>query len=558
VEDALREQGISFAPNVGYHAEFIKPDVLIPGKPPKFSVHVTATGADDSFRMKKWRYIDEVLQMRSVWGNRFVAINVLFGPISGYQAGDRLLMKRIFDAEIAVHDFDSADVAFKKALAAVAAASPGDKSRDIATAVVLDPSGKKTVRQLGKVLKKILDSSPKSVAPKAACDILGRFLKERDTYLKAHPPVASGNAAWKRSALRFLAVAPKHWATLHGLAGKEVDASSLDPRLVQEALSAQLVKIREGVGGIRVLSLSAELTLSIRAGLSLSFLESVKKAAHADPRRKYELEDLWDGGIRARAAVSEVAGAIGKGRPQLIALVSRSIEKGGSPKVAHHRAHVLDVILAATGLSQNQLQDRYPGPGVGVTDPVRNMVPRTELALQVLKTGKLDPIAAATAIVKSIRSELDAVKWSDTSGLSESYLSLRVFNLTKGSSIDPLEEYVSAELIRNRWKVGEPAIVSSNPIVGKVKTIFSAVASKKGRVIVLKCLFGDTGADHKAEEMEARMRMLRLDPPPGVELTTVFVADGKWNSSNLRCLVLGGWDHVVDVAEFPKLLRSLG
>jgi hypothetical protein len=78
VEDALAEQGISFKANVGYHSGFIKPDVLVPGNPPKFSVHVTATGPDDSFRMKKWRYIDEVLQMRSVWGNKFVAINVLF------------------------------------------------------------------------------------------------------------------------------------------------------------------------------------------------------------------------------------------------------------------------------------------------------------------------------------------------------------------------------------------------------------------------------------------------------------------------------------------------
>ena len=56
-DEALRRAKKEFVPNAKYHENFIMPDALIPGIPPEFSVHVTCTGGDDSFRMKRWRYV---------------------------------------------------------------------------------------------------------------------------------------------------------------------------------------------------------------------------------------------------------------------------------------------------------------------------------------------------------------------------------------------------------------------------------------------------------------------------------------------------------------------
>jgi hypothetical protein len=186
------------------------------------------------------------------------------------------------------------------------------------------------------------------------------------------------------------------------------------------------------------------------------------------------------------------------------------------------------------------------------------MVPRTNIATQAIATGKIDTKIVAQSIVESIRTEINAVDWTATQDLVRRYLALRVYNLTKGSSIDPLEEYVAAILEQADWTITEPKIVTKHPMVGKLTTVFSVVAVKGDHRLILKCLFGDTGADHKAEEMEARMRMVRVEPNADFSNThTIFIADGKWSANNITSLVLGGWDHVVSVAEFQPLLESL-
>lgn len=557
VEDCLSDEGIQFVANCSYFPNFIKPDVLIPGAPPKYSIHVTATGADNSFQMKRWRYIDEVMQMRSIWGNDFVAVNLLFGPIAGYQVGDRQLLQKLFDQEVIVHDFDQMDYVYHKAIAAIGSATSGERSRQVATKLLQDVNVKSIIYTLGKELKKIVDSGMQSAAHPASCRQLKKFLATRQRHLKSNVPSISGRAAWKRSALRILAISPQYWDQLYRLQGKEVPASRLDPRMILEASRAKLLKVREGAAGIRNVSLNDELNLTIRAGLTLQMMQSIHSVVSVNPRRRFELEDLWDGGVRAAAAVTEVANAFGQGASALVELVAHSILHGGSKSLEHHRTHVLDVVLSAIGISQNQLQDRYRGPGIGVMDPVRNLVPRTELAVQSIKNGKLNVKDAATGLVNSVWTELSAIAWDDIQSLKEKYVNLRVFNLVKGSSIDPLEDYIEAELLGAGWILEESKFASQHPFVGTVKTDFSAIASKNGKLLLLKCLFGDTGADHKSEEMEARMRILRLSASVEIDLVTIFIADGNWSQGNLECLVLGGWDHVIPVSQFRATLTAL-
>jgi hypothetical protein len=558
VEDGLNLHGIKFESNCDYYKSFIKPDVLIPGNPPKYSVHVTATGADNSFQMKKWRYVDEVLQMRSVWEDDFLSINVLFGPTNGYRDGDITLLKSLFDREVVVEKLNDGIVIFEMAIEALSGNDSGKKSREIADDLMTKAVVRTVVGEIGKAIKKIVSSGATTDAPKDSCARLSGFLHEREKYIKKAPPIIAGKAFWKRTLLRFLAVTPDYWPQLFKLATGEVNLTKLDARLVREASRAKLTTIREGATGIKFVALSAEASITIKAGLSLDLVESVGKSVYADPRRRFELLDLWDDGVRAKQAIEEVAEAHFQGAADLTKLLDRSIHGGGSELVPHHRAHVIDVILAAIDFSQNQLQARYSGPEVGVKNPIPNMVPRTDIATQAIATGKIDTKIVAQSIVESVETEINAVDWTATQDLVRRYLALRVYNLTKGSSIDPLEEYVAAILQQADWTISKPKIVTKHPMVGKLTTVFSVVAVKGNHRLILKCLFGDTGADHKAEEMEARMRMVRVEPTADFSNThTVFVADGKWSSNNITSLVLGGWDHVVSVADFRPLLATL-
>ena len=558
VEDGLKLHGIKFDSNCDYYKSFIKPDVLIPGNPPQYSIHVTATGADNSFQMKKWRYVDEVLQMRSVWEDNFLSINVLFGPTIGYRDGDIALLKSLFDREVVVETLNGGSAVFEMAIEALGGNDSGKKSREIADDLMNNVVVRTVVGLIGKAVKKIVASGATTNALKDSCTGLSGFLHEREKYIKKAPPIIAGKAFWKRTLLRFLAVTPDYWPQLFKLTTGEVNLTKLDARLVREASRAKLTTIREGATGIQFVALSEEASITIKAGLTLDLVESVGKSVYADPRRRLELLDLWDDGVRARLAVEEVAEALSSGHTHLTKLLSQSIHGGGSDLIPHHRAHVIDVILAAIDFSQNQLQARYSGPEVGVKNPIPNMVPRTDIATQAIAAGKIDTKMVARSIVESVETEINAVDWTATQDLAGRYLALRIYNLTKGSSINPLEEYVAAILQQAGWTLAEPKIVTKHPMVGKLTTVFSVVAMKGNHRLILKCLFGDTGADHKAEEMEARMRMVRVEPNADFSNThTIFIADGKWSANNITSLVLGGWDHVVSVAEFQPLLESL-
>jgi hypothetical protein len=76
----------------------------------------------------------------------------------------------------------------------------------------------------------------------------------------------------------------------------------------------------------------------------------------------------------------------------------------------------------------------------------------------------------------------------------------------------------------------------------------------------VKSLYGDTGADHKAEEMAGR---LYLAPyvlqdgsivPRGLGLLPVFIPAGRWKKEHVSLLAGAGWN----VLGLPQLGTFLG
>jgi hypothetical protein len=550
-DEALRRGEQKFVPNAKYHENFIMPDALIPGIPPEFSVHVTCTGADNSFQMKRWRYVDEVLQMRSVYGSTFVAVNVMFGPISAYRKQDRQLVHRLFDDEVIVETLPGGEPLF---LQVVEACASGKKSQDITGQLLKDKKISRIVDSIAADLSSKLKAGATSKISKTESQPLVSYLKSRKKDVGGQATLPS-QAFWKLSFLRFLAVPSDHWPAILSLKGRLTKASSLSPELLFNAKRAKLIVEKKGL--LPKVGLSREIEVTIDAGLTLPLLKDLEGRVESDPRRRNELFDLWDGGIRAGDAVKEFLEAKNAGKTELLKLVEHSLVRGGSPKVDHHRAHVLDVINVLLGWSQNRMQNGYRGPGIGVKNPIPNLIPRTEIAMQALaKDNTLGP-NIASAIVEQTWSLIDILPSIDTGGLANRYLLYRVYCLTKGSSIDPLDVFVDETCTANGWTLVDSGVQCIHPIVGKTKTVFTAAAIKGSKRLLVKCLFGDTGADHKAEEMEARMRIIRTCNNPWKNAHSIFVADGKWSQGHVTALRLGGWDDVVSVSEFNDCLAAL-
>ena len=57
--------GYQITENAAYTKHVIKPDILLGDlETPPCSIHVTASDSRDSFRMKKWRYVCELFQIK--------------------------------------------------------------------------------------------------------------------------------------------------------------------------------------------------------------------------------------------------------------------------------------------------------------------------------------------------------------------------------------------------------------------------------------------------------------------------------------------------------------
>lgn len=553
-DEALRRAKKKFVPNAKYHENFIMPDALIPGIPPEFSVHVTCTGGDDSFRMKRWRYVDEVLQMRSVYGNTFVAINVMFGPLLGYRVRDRELVRRLFDTEIVVEDLPNGLHLYGAVVAAVGNSKPGQKSREIADQVLIERKISNTIDSLAAAMDSILKAMPTCRHSTSDVEPLVSYLMCRKRGLPKVPGTP-GHAFWKRSLLRFLAVNPDQWPIIFGIKGRRESVDSISPELLSRGKQAKLLVEKKGL--LAKIALPGEIEVTIDSGLTLPFLKDLETRVANDPRRQYELSDLWDDGARAQSAIREFVKAVTSGRRALSRMIEHSLLHGGSPKLAHHRAHVLDIVIVVLGASQTRLQDGYAGPEIGVKNPIQNLIPRTEIALQAIAKDSGIAGRIADALTNQIWEDLEKVDLSDVQALSQLYIDYRIYCLTKGSSIDPLETFVEESCTVNGWSQASPGIECVHPIVGKTKTVFSAAATKGSKRLLVKCLFGDTGADHKAEEMEARMRIIRTCANPWQNAHCIFVADGKWSPGHVTALRLGGWDDVIAVSEFNDCVAEL-
>jgi len=105
-ELTLKKQNIEFDSNVKYYDCYIAPDIFI-GSPPEFSIHVTCSQGDDSLTMKKWRYVAEITQIRSVYSGDCHTINLMFGPTDDLMEGDRKLLKGLFDSTIFVENIEN-------------------------------------------------------------------------------------------------------------------------------------------------------------------------------------------------------------------------------------------------------------------------------------------------------------------------------------------------------------------------------------------------------------------------------------------------------------------
>lgn len=135
----LRQNGYAFTNSEEYENLLTRPDyIILEGARPIASLAVTATSTSQAWRMKRWRYIDEIAQLKSFYGEDFLAINVLYADMSLFQESERAITDAFFDVSILAVELEHGKELMDLATATVLAHSE-DTVETISDRIVVSP-----------------------------------------------------------------------------------------------------------------------------------------------------------------------------------------------------------------------------------------------------------------------------------------------------------------------------------------------------------------------------------------------------------------------------------
>lgn len=522
-----RPSGMEITANAEYKTGIIRPDILVgPMDRPQFSIHVTCSDNRDSFRMKRWRYVCELFQLKRHY-KAVVSTNVVFGDISLYQPGDLKFLERLFDKTLDLSANASGKKIFKIAL----------KGTDA-----------------GEQVTSIVDRIMASLAPHEAAEVIDpvvRILRSKSATTRDiwHLPVVPRVG---RTRIHIGIESNFRAAFLRGLLLDDIAYSQLRsfvggsaPTPPMSAVAVGLISFQEDIDGDHYeLSNGAAEACSE----SLSRLREII-LGHANLRTLIlEARDEDENLAWLPSAFSEITG-----RPSLAA-VERIIALAAN----HPRELFLDCLVAAFGKSVNSLEGLWDHSHVPtVKNPLANVVSRTGFVQLTLKQLARNLLSIWTALIAT-----EGQPAVNLASFRAALVRYRRYCLLKGSIVNPLDLMTSDLIEALGYESSKKRRFVSSRVQGSpISTEFlhTFVNRVSGRRFAVKNLYGDTGADHKAEEMAGRLFLIDYDIRDDVALKDesstgwdfIFLPEGYWSTGQMDLLVSAGW-KVAD----PKLLGS--
>jgi len=542
-EEVFSSGGISFQPNFAYAEGVIRPD-LVTGTPPAHSFHVTCTQGYDSLVMKKWRYAAEVSQVVAFFKGKCHTVNIMFGPLDELTAGDTNFLDGLFDSTIRIEELEGGTAIFENIVEGI---NDGVSINKIVLTAQKSSNGLLLQKQLLHKVQTIVNEQVGSSWDRQLVHKASTFINVGESPNKGFIPPPQ--VAWKRSMLRALCVNQRLWKIIFELENIPVTFQTyLEKR--------KIIKVKVGI--VSSCEYTNEWKRTVKNGLSLKHLQILGERVTKDPRRAGEILDLWDNGERAQTVAKEFIHTLSQGKEAFIEYLTDSLVNGGSILLRQHRAHAWDLLINVLHLSQNALQQALPAISFGFTNPLQNLIPRTQVAVNTLQ--KVPELAESISrlVVDTFWDNLTNSNISERS-LQERYIEYRIYCITKGSSIDPAEEILSSVTGDSHiTKTSEERQTVTGGFLNRFTTVFHfSGRTSNDKLVLIKFLFGDSGSGHKSEEMAGRMSMIRIFHPEADNIFSIFIMDGYWKSREIITLKNSGWNVVCSLAEVEDILTEI-
>lgn len=527
----LREQ---IHENAQYRPEAIRPDLFLgPLSAPRASVHVTSSDSRDSFRMKRWRYVCELFQLKRVHPGVH-SVNVFWGTPDLYQGGDVAFLERLFDSTVDLRHHPEARRLY------AAARERADERPDVVAAELF--AGAST-----RLKEDIAESLGRAVAAPVRQANLPMWRAAAKQPAGDNQLPDGRQSTWLPLLLRCLLLTDTEMAALHAhFAGAEPPEAAVRLGIVQRA---------EG--------LLAEREWRSPPGLRRAFAtgraEAFRRWALAEARYSRLFEEARDA-----AEATWVPAAYRALRAGASTAAVRALLRLGE---THPRLLALDALAAFFDVAVNPLEALWDESlcRVGVKNPLANLINRTPQAHKALE--ERDALARGFLHFweqVELRSNRGAASLAVFSQRLQAYRRQCLF----GQKVVKVAPFAARQVFDEQgWReAGKRRFpFSCKATEGlSVASEFELTFEKRGHVILLKALYADTGADHKAEENAGRRFLLpfrlrgqsRVEsrPLPG---NALFVPEGKWSGEQLDLLASAGWD-VVGLEALPSYLDALG
>jgi hypothetical protein len=478
--------------------------------------------------MKKWRYVCELFQLKS-FCPAVHSVNLFWGTPDLYQPGDVALLQTLFDSTIDLRHDPEAQQIYDQARVRSARERPSALARDLCAGAA--PSLLRSIAQaVGNALR---------TPAREANRLLWQKSAERPVGVNRLP--LGRQSRWLPLLLRCLLLSGEEMSSLKAFCLGQGQAPPA-------ALDLGIVRPEPGILP------GWAIDPAFRAACVSGMVEAFRAEAFAAPRYLPLLREARDAETAEWVAPLYSLLARGPSRRAVAALLQLAPD--------HPRLVAIDGLLGFFDRSVNSLEplwdrDLWPLP---VKNPVVNLVNRTPHVSALLAPANRQRLTEAIlqlwrrlgdAAPVAVRSEADlrrAIQHYRRKCLFEQKL-LKVAPFAVRRTFAALGW---RETGKRRFGIGSPVEGLS------VATEFEFTFEKCRRRVLLRSLYGDKGADHKAEENAGKLFLLPFELRQGtfvsrpVEGSPVFVPEGRWSAEQLDLLASAGW-QVVGLEELSGL-----
>lgn len=556
----LERNGYRFANSESYEELLTRPDFILyeEGKP-SISLAVTATSSRDTWIKKRWRYVDEVAQLKSYYGEDFLAINVLYGSPTVFGINEMKFIDAFFDASIITEDLDGGKEFLEKAEDYVIN-FPNLNTQEIAaqleSQIVWDRHCNALIIALRSILAKRQSLTKENIYREV-------WKKEHPGYREYLLEIKQRKYSTKVSYLRYsilngLLIGPDNMDILIRSIKQDKPVSEELYSLCSEKTDFTFSN-RLGKKYVN----DEKLKRTVESGLTGEICRELEKNIFTNDTQRFLLDDIQDE-QRLESMVNAVWPILFDQR-RLSEALSQSFLSNEYMGIKHARVWPIDIIVSYLDISIIQLNRRYVARyRPSVTSVVVNFVSKIAIAQsQFADRNVLTQFCNELASV--IYEEVTAVRNKPTKQeLTSKLRAYKIHSLSLQPYINPLQRYLEMVLENNGWSYSKdaiPCLLGAIPdIPGTMKTIKEVYQIKKRNTTVwIKCIAGYDGVKDKTREMAARGHLLKYETPSSPKRTVkmIFAYDGKWSTDLKQLLALSGWDEIISIFDLEKYLSQI-